>query len=862
MQKLIHDSALLRKNLRSWRFTYVITLLFLLVAGEASAQLNPFDTTATVPDSASLRIDSVKTDSLTTRSDTAKSSSGIDTVVTYSCSDSITYQFKTRLMSLYKNSTIAYQQMELKSELIGVDWNTNIVSAVGVPDSTDTLHGGNRGTPVMKEGSEKYEGIKLAYNFQTRKGKIDVGDTKVDEGFYHGEDIKKVDTDILFVARGRFTTCDAPHPHFYFGSPKMKVTMQDKVVAEPIYLYIADVPVFALPFAVFPNKGGRRSGIIAPAYGEDGQRGRFLRHLGYYWAINEYFDWNVQADLYTKGGWAAASRFQYNLRYYLNGGIHAEYKKLHTGEDNDPAELRSIQDSYRISVNHNQDIDPTTRFNVDFTFASDNAYQYTLNRNEALQQIISSNATLSKHWESPNSISLNVSRQQYLVKGDIYETLPSLNFSHGTSYPFRGKKTNEESSDMAWYEMIGLNYGLNASNTRSKATVGVYNVKVNNGVHDTLITLDQFQRGNAQQIGQSVNIGISPKVGYVTVSPSLSFQDSRNFSKTDIPTSSEIDSTLTVITKKEARRAGTLSTGIAFTTRLYGIVQPNALGMGAFRHTLSPALSFIYDRQVYGDNPDDKNIYANLGIGNLFEMKTIPPEQGKDGKKITLLNVNLNTSYNFTADSLNLSPLSMSFRTGLGSILDASGGATYDFYKLQEIGKGVYYRVNKFLVSEEGRLARLTNFRIGLSTRLSGEKKKAADRSAMPDTTAQSQPVAGTRAYGDMAEPDFSIPWQLQMSWDYSESRNPAVSRSSGVNGTLDFNLTDKWKFGVQSGYDIVNKEFVYPRVTISRDLHCWLMNFSWTPIGYYRSFQFEIKVKASQLQDLKVTKSRSNIGY
>ena len=119
---------------------------------------------------------------------------------------------------------------------------------------------------------------------------------------------------MLFVQSGRFTTCDLDHPHYYFGSPTMKVIVRDKVVARPIYLYIADVPVFALPFGVFPSERGRRSGLIAPAYGES-DRGRYLLHLGYYWAMNDYMDLTFRTDAYTKGSYTLYGDYRYALRY-------------------------------------------------------------------------------------------------------------------------------------------------------------------------------------------------------------------------------------------------------------------------------------------------------------------------------------------------------------------------------------------------------------------------------------------------------------------------------------------------------------------------------------------------------------------
>jgi lipopolysaccharide assembly outer membrane protein LptD (OstA) len=840
----------------------VICCLFLVlgswfVGSESAAQTQPADTLAVQADT--LRIDTTKLQIDTT------TISGVDTVVNYSCKDSIIYFMPTRTMVMYNESTIKYQQMELRSAIVDVNWNTSVMSARGwedttAADSSEPLSAQGRGTPIMKDGGEEYRGKELSYNFKTKRGKINVGDTHIDEGFYHGEGIKKVDKDILFVEDGRYTTCDKPSPHYYFFSPKMKVTMQDKVVAEPVYFYLADVPVFALPFAVFPNKAGRRSGIIAPAYGEDASRGKFLRHLGYYFALSDYMDFSAKTDLYTKGGWAAYGDYRYALRYSFTGSLSGEYKKLHSGEENDPQ--RTEEESYRVNILHNQDIDPTMRLNVNFTFASNNAFRNTIDLRQALDQSIVSNATLSKRWEgTPNSMNVNVSRNQNLINGNINEVLPSLSFNHSQSFPFRRKSsTNPEM--MEWYEQIGLSYSVTATNTRAKTNRQVAGIKVNVNGQDTVQTVEEYERTRRRSITQGINLGIAPKLGYFTISPSLSYSDNRSFSETDSPIRAA-DTSLTFQTTKDATRTGIFSSGVGMSTKLYGMLQPELFGIEAFRHTLTPALSFTYQKQIIGEDRAGKQMFTSLNVGNNFEMKLKQEEEGKEPTKIQLLNANAGLSYNFTADSLNFSEIGVSFRTGIGEFLNIDGGTTFDLYKLEQTPTGQYVKVNKYLLNEEGRLARMTNFRISLSTTLSGERKKSNNGSSDEDTTRHVQrQTSGYQGLYAEEEPDFSIPWRLSLNFDYSENKVPGQrSHQANVRGNLDFNLTENWKFGVSGGYDITNKELVVPNITISRDLHCWIMNFSWVPLGAYRHYQFEIRIKAPQLQDIKVTKQGSERG-
>jgi lipopolysaccharide assembly outer membrane protein LptD (OstA) len=822
-------------------------------------------------------------DSLTTRSDTSivdtaktpkdtTASSGVDTVVIYSCADSVVYEISTKTMSMYSSSDVKYRQMQLKAERIDVDWGTSRLTSFGIPDTSRAARHGSadsarssdtttahkkkfKGLPIMRDGSEEYHGFRLGYNFKTKRGIIDVGETEIEKGYYHGEEIKKVDKDVLFVSDGRYTTCDADDPHFYFYSPEMKVTFQDLVIAEPVYLYIADVPVFALPFAVFPNKGGRRSGIIAPAYGDDPSRGKYLRHLGYYLALSNYMDWDFRSDLYTKGGYSVYSDYRYALRYNFTGSVSGEYKSLHTGEPSDPS--RTETESYRLNLTHNQEIDPTTRLNVDFTLASNNSYINTIDLQQAFDQSIISNATISKSWEgTPNSMSVNISRRQNLVDGSISEVLPSLSFNHSQSYPFRRSKSpSDESSKLAWYEMIGVGYNINATNNQAKIDHKIDGIRVDT----TFQTVDAFERDRSQSVSQNFSVSIAPKLGYFTIAPSLSYSDQRSFATNTLPQRSWRDSTLVDTTEVSTTRAGYLSSGISAGTKFYGIVQPNMFGVAAIRHTVTPSLSFTYQKQIVGDNFSPRQMYASLGVGNVFEMKMNPSDSGTAAKRIQLLNLGLGISYNFTADSLKFSELGTNFRTGIGSLLDIGGGANFNLYQRVETAPGQYTDINKFLFSEEHRLARLTNFNVSLSTSWSGEKSKSNKHQSFADTLAGNRPQSGTYGLYQEEEPDFSIPWKLSLSWDFGQTMVlPSPTHSSNMHGHLEFNLTENWKFVLDGAYDVLNKKVLTPDIKISRDLHCWLMDFEWVPIGTYRHFQFEIKVAAPQLRDIKVTKSGS----
>jgi lipopolysaccharide assembly outer membrane protein LptD (OstA) len=818
--------------------------------------------------------------------------SGVDTVVTYLAKDSIVYSLNTRFMNLYGKSELKYRTIGLKAERVDVNWDSATLSAVGIPDTSSKTKAKFIGNPVLVDGGETYNGSRIGYNFRTQKGKITLGETEIEKGYYHGEAIKKVEKDVLYVAGGRYTTCDAPEPHYYFYSPKMKVTLRDHIVAEPVYFYIADVPVFALPFGVFPNQSGRRSGIIAPAYGSDARRGHYLSHFGYYWAMNDYMDLSSTFDWFTRGGWLNRSLFRYALRYDFTGAVSVNFTSLFTGEAGDPN--RTEQRDYNIQISHNQQIDPTTRLDVNFTFASGSFFRNTSsNLDQILQQNIVSNATISKSWdEGSRSLTVNIYRDQNLSSKDVDERLPSFSFNQGQFFPFRRSSRShsqsaEASGEYSWYETIGVSYSAEGQLNRS---VQYQTVKsVTNPSVDSTTLENRVERAG---INHHLSINVSPKMGHFTIAPFISYNEqwyNRSIRR----------DSLGAYDVNGFQAVRSFQTGVSASTRFFGIVQPQIFGITSVRHTVTPSLTLSYQPDFadpwfgyYGSYVDstgqkirynkfENSIYsgapagqqANLGfsVGNNFEMKVLSNDTIQQERKIQLMNVGANLSYNFAADSLRLSPLSLSYRTDIGSLLSLSAGTTHDFYVFDPVAGR---RINKFVWTKGQYFPDLTSVSFSASTTLSGEKKQQSATTNVPQGVLQEQErasgqvgaAAAQRTYSGLfgEEPlDFDIPWNLTLSYTFSQNQsNPQQkSRSSSVNATLSFNLTEKWKFSTGGSYDFVRNEFAAPSVNIYRDLHCWEMNFTWFPIGAYRGYRLELRIKAPQLQDLKVTKQGSARG-
>ncbi len=881
---------------------YIFILLFLLVVTALNLSASAFifldqDTLAVENGNDTLDVETGIIDTLVTeegdtlivdRDDYVRT--GVDTTVTYTARDSVVYSVPERKMRLYNEGDIRYKKMQLRAARITFDWDTSELFAEGVRKDTvidEPLSSSKgikslyEGLPIMRDGPEEYDGYTIAYNFETDRGRMTLTDTEIEQGFYHGKTAKKMENDVLFLADGWYTTCDNPeHPHFHFFSPRMRVVPGSSVAAAPIYLYIMDVPIFAIPFGVFPAQSGRRSGFITPTFGESAQRGRFLTNIGYYWAINDYMDLATTADWYSQGGWKLDADFRYRLRYHFDGSINASTSYTYQGEPGDPQ--RTEQRDYQLFVRHSQEIDPTSRIDVNFNYMNGQYYQATsLDFYQLLTQNIISNATYSKRWEGTNnSMTVNVNRDHNIQTDEVTWILPNLSFNRTTSYPFRRDARDRRPGEAyRWYELIGYTY---SSNLRNYIVTEEEVQEIDNMLDTTLVT--DYSAG----ANHNINISASQREGFITYTPNLRYTETWFTERQELYWD-DVDSVQATRTERGFFPVRHFNTGISMQTTIYGIFQPQICNITGFRHTVTPSISYNfrpdfsstwwgyydyfenpetgevrkfnrYGGQPFAGAPSGEQQMISMSVGNVFEMKTVPSDTANNNGEERihqLLNLNVSTGYNFAADSLHFSNITSNFRTSVGNF-SISGGASFSVY---EFDRNLGRVVDRFQFNETGSLIRLLNFRISMSTSLRGGSSNATLPYDFSDMRYPMNPYGNNIRYYDYHHrPAVGVPWDISLSWDfnYDESNPLNIRRRSNIRASANVNLTDKWHIRASGGYDIFQGEFTQPQITITRDLHCWELFFSWVPTGFNQHYRLEVRVRAPHLRDLKVTKRGS----
>lgn len=817
-----------------------------------------------------------KTDSLSLKRDTliiSNKKQAIDEPIKYNAKDSIVYDIVKSMVYLYNGAEVYYGDISLKADFIIIDQNKKIVFAQGVKDSTGRVVG----KPVFTDAGQVYNSEEMMYNFETKKGKIKEVTTNEGQGYLLAEDIKKNELDEVFIRNGKFTTCNLPEPHFYIALTKAK-NIKDKTVSGPAYLVVEDVPLpLALPFGFFPRKSGRSSGILMPEIGEDRELGFFLRNGGYYFGVNEYVDLALRGDIYSKGSYGFNAFSRYNVKYKFNGSVTTTFTDRRFGEPNTVSFIRNKD--FAIRWNHNQDPKaiPGTRFSASVNIATRNNYRnnITTNIQSITQNNLNSSVSFSKTWEgTPFSLNGSMTHAQNLTNGTVSLGLPSVSFNMSRIFPFEPKN---RIGDQKWFHRIGVSYTADVLNRIT--------------TYDSLLfrkeTLKDFQNGLRHSIPISTSFNAFK---YLTFSPFVNYTERWYFNSVK----KYWDGTNVITdTIQGYKRSAEYNGGISLTTRIYGMYPVNKIGIVAVRHVVTPSISysfrpdfsksnFGYYQNVQSDSAgttalysifeNNNSLFGSPGAGkssllsytldNNLEMKIKKEtDTGSVVRKIRLFDsFRFSGNYNMAADSLKFSDIFVSARTVLFEKVNIDVSTVFDLYTLVTDSLGSIRRVNQFEYKVNNRVARLKSASISVGTSLNPQalKKKTAE---------DSKPVAKNKY--DYAElemvyrnpqyyVDWSIPWNLAVNYILSYSRPLKTSTTQqSVNFSGDVSVTQKWKIGFTSGYDFTNKEITPTALNIYRDLHCWDLAINWIPFGTYQRYSVDLKVRASILQDLKLSRRR-----
>ena len=848
-------------------------------------------------------------------------SNGIDAPVKYSAEDSLVYDAESGTAYLYGNSKVDYENMKLTSDKVHMNLDKSTVRATGTIDST--AEGGIKGKPVFTMGKDEYKSDTMAFNFKSKKGLIKGIYTEQQDGFLSGEVGKRDSTGSVYLQHGRYTTCDKPHPDFYIALSRAKVRPGKDVVFGPAYLVVADVPLpLAIPYGFFPFSKKYSSGFIMPSYGDESDRGFYLRDGGYYFAISDKWDLKLLGEIYTKGSWGVSAASNYRKRYRYSGSFLFSYQDSKTGDKGLPDFAE--QESFKIQWNHRQDpkANPYSSFAASVNFATSNYERNNLNSMYNPQTLTQSTRTSSVSWSTGfSSIGLSLSATTNLAQdmrtSSIQITLPDLNISLSRFYPFKRKHLVGKER---WYEKISMSYTGQLANSIS--------TKEDKLLHSNLIK--DWKNAFQHTIPVQANFTL---FNYINVTPSFNFTD-RMYSK---KVTRGWDNTL----QKEVVRDTTYgfhnvynwSMNVGASTKLYGFWVPNRKLFGdkiqAIRHVITPQVTFsyspnfgarrygYYDSYQYTDasgnvklveySPYQDELYSVPGkyktemiswdVSNNIEMKIKSDKDTTGYKKISIIDeLGASMSYNAAADYHRWSDLSMRLRLKWWKNYTFSMNAQFATYAYELDANGKPY-VGNHTEWGYGRLPRFQGMSQNFSFTLNPEKlkkwfgrkddkddDKVSVDSDGPDTNIESNmdddlekgKYAAKKKRGNIAETDddgymsFNMPWSLTIGYGITMRENTAGRFNTKTmrypykfTQTLNFSgnirISDGWNINFSSGYDFENHAMSMTTASLSRDLHCFNMSAS-VVLAPYTSYNFTFRCNAATLTDALKYDKRSGI--
>ncbi|WP_091957167.1 putative LPS assembly protein LptD [Prevotella sp. tc2-28] len=761
-------------------------------------------------------------DSLRADSINRQRKNGIDAPVHYTANDSMTYEGESGIAHLYGNASVKYEDMDLQSDQIYMSLDSSLVHATGSQDTA----GVKFGTPVFKMGKDTYETDTMAFNFKTKKGLISNVYTEQDDGFMTSELSKRNSEGEMFLYHGRYTTCDEPHPDFYFAMSRAKVRPGKNVVFGPTYLVVADVPLpFAIPYGFFPFTKSYSSGFIMPTYGDETSRGFYLRDGGYYFAISDKMDLKLIGEIYTKGSWGVSAASNYRKRYRHSGSFLFSYQNSVEGDKNIDEKKTT---SFKLQWSHRQDAkaNPYRTFSASVNYASTSYEQNNLTSMYNPQALTQSTRTSSVRFGTVfSSIGMNldatVNANQNMRDSVVDLTLPQLNISISRFYPFKRK---EAVGKERWYEKLSLQYTGNIQNT--------IHTKEDKLMKSSL-TKD-WRNGIEHRIQANGNFTL---FGYLNINPSFSLTDrmyTQKYKRSwDVDNQKEIVDTLQGFYNNY-----NWNFNVSASTKLYGFFVPNRKLFGekiqAVRHVFTPSVSFSYapdfsasrygfwdtyqktdakgnvtmveysqyQGTVFGGPGKGKTGSISMDISNNIEMKIKSDDDSTGFKKISIIDeLGASMSYNMAAETRPWSDLSTRLRLKLSKSYTLNLNAVFATYAYEADSVGATPYIGNRTEYSYGRFGRFQGMSQNLSYTfdnkkvanffkwLRGEKVKKNDKDDNKkeydtgvdtnlDNTMEAGKHGAKRDDAGMAETDedgymaFSIPWSLSIGYGITMREN------------------------------------------------------------------------------------------
>jgi len=818
----------------------------------------------------------------------ARSGSIPENAVQFQSADSLVINFEEgKKAILYGSAQVRHTSGELRSGVINMDIDRSTVEARTLTPE-DTLS-----RPVLVRESDEIKSTRILFNYKTGKGKFEAAQVQVAEGHLIGSKVKNVNDSEVFIEDGVYSTCPPEYMYYYLKAKKMKVVDEDELFFSNAQLYILDIPYpIIFPFGYVPTDiEKKRSGLLTPTYAfqDQNNRGLGLQNVGWFQYFNDYLTGQVDGDIYTSGSFYLNSMVQYRKTDFYNGSLRLGYSKDRGMEPTDPGYTETTQRS--ISINHSQTLSPFSSISANVNLrTADYNRRNSYNIDDRAQT--NSNSKLSYNYKHPENL-FNFSTNAQLVQNFTnYSTRvsgPTANFRLKTLSPFQGNNLGD--GQQSWYETINISYN-NTLRSRfnfdpidaDSSEITFFEALTNRDKYEEATGNDNYIQAGFQQVA-GIQVGQVIPSQFLNISAGVNVTENwypSSIEKTFIPDSNRVE------TEKQFgfKAAREFNTNLSFGTTFYGISNIKIGNLEGVRHTVRPQVGFsyspdfstdfwgyyrtvqtdtlgntqqysIFEDEIFGGPGRGEQRSINFSVRNVFETKVVKRDSTGEVSENNIRfidNLSLSSSYNFAADSLKLSDLNTSISSSAVPGLNLRASANFSFYQVDSTGR----EFDRFFIEDGEKLAQLQSFSLTASSSFRGGGRGVEVYT--PEYRRRYDPLDQSRfhpvdsRFGYEPIPPVNSSWSVSLnfsySWNYRFGQDP-TKRATLRASNISFNLTPKWQFSTDVGYDFIEKEFTPSQFSLSRNLECWNLSFQINPFGEFQYYFFRLSVNSSQIQSL-----------
>ncbi len=632
-----------------------------------------------------------------------------------------------------------------------------------------TKEGEAEGNARLQDQKGVVTGEKIIYDFANKTGIIYNADFRANPYFGKAKIVEKISDSEFVAKRGYFTTCSLDHPHYRFAVKKLNMFPGDKTQAKQATLYLGAVPV-----AYLPRFNYSMTEPLMHVQVEPGTRKDWGPYLLSAWRYNitDNVDGRLLLDYRNKLGWAEG----FYSNYRTPGVGKGEFKFYYTNEKpaDQPKGAPTEFQRYFMRWRHKWDIDQRTNFTAELLKITDkrrkNDTSYSSKRSFLQDYFF-------REYEK-DSQPLSYALFHHAFDYSSIDIILQTRTNHWFNQIEKKPEVN--------YNLPSLQLGETPFYFENISQLGNYNKKKVATSDPSAATYSQ-DRDNVTvtRFDTKNTFSLPTKIAFVQFKP---FVSSRQ----------------TFYDKGANDQTGIARTifysGADLSTKFYRVfdVKTNFLGLdvNGLRHVITPTVGYLYThvptipgtniKQIDGVDSVNRGNTASLGLSNKLQTK-------RGGQSVDFVDFLITTN-------VVLDP-----KTGDNAFLTPRAGES-----LKDNFSDILYKLKILPYSWI--------------------------RFESDATFAHSDHSIGNKNFNKFSSANYDLSFDLGKDCSFTLGQRYKRKDSNEVTAFLKWRLSPKWKFGIYERFNLKKSKdgatgldygFQEQEYTLTRDLHCWEMDFT-----------------------------------